>query len=259
MKQAVILAAGRGMRLGSAGSDSPKCLLNIGGRSLLELQIGFLFQAGIESVCIVAGHHIEDVRRQVAGFDGVTVIHNPIYATTNSLYSLSLAKDWVRGPFVCINGDVIGHPDIFNRVLAVEGCALAFDSGSGLDDEHMKIHHSDGFLRGISKQLAPALIQGENVGLLQFDTVGAARLFATAERLLKEEGEMLWAPAVLNQLLRQSPIRCVDVRGLPWTEIDYPEDLLKAREEIWPRICSLHQSFSGLPAEDSYSQRASRA
>jgi len=257
MKQAVILAAGRGMRLGLAGNDSPKCLLNIGGRPLLELQLGFLQQAGIESICVVAGHHIEDVRRLVAGYRGVTVIQNPIYATTNSLYSLTLAKDWVKGGFVCINGDVVAHPDVFNRVLAVEGCALAYDTGSGQDEEHMKVHHSGGFLRAISKELELKLVQGENVGLLQFDHVGAARLFSTAERLLQEKGPMLWAPAVLNELALLNPIRCVDIRGLPWTEVDFPEDLEKARREIWPTICSLHQRFSGLPAEEAFPLRVS--
>ncbi len=251
MKQAVILAAGSGSRLGHAGADSPKCLLNIGGRPLLELQLSILFQAGIESVCIVAGHHIEDVRRQVANYRGVTVVHNPDYATTNSLYSLTLAKDWVDGPFVCINGDVVAHPDIFNRVLAVEGCALAFDSGSGQDAEHMKVHHTGGFLRAISKELHPSLVEGENVGLLQFDERGASRLFALADRMLEEEGPMLWAPAVLNELARLGTIRCVDIRGLPWTEVDFPEDLEKAREEIWPSICSMHQKFSGLPTGEA--------
>jgi len=257
MKQAVILAAGRGNRLGEVGNDSPKCLLNIGGRTLLELQLGILFQAGIEEICIVAGHHIESVRQQVAGCQGVTVIHNPIYETTNSLYSLTLTKDWVRGAFVCVNGDVVGHPDIFNRVLAVEGCALAFDSGSGQDEEHMKINHSDHYLRSISKQLDQGLVCGENVGLLQFDPVGAARLFATAEELLVEKGPMLWAPAVLNLLARRTSIRCVDIRGLPWTEVDFPEDLKKAREEIWPSICALGQQFSGVPGEEVVNFRAS--
>jgi len=257
MKQAVILAAGRGTRLGEVGQDSPKCLLNVGGRSLLDIQLGILFQAGIEEVCIVAGHHIEYVRQQVADYPGVTVLHNPIYDTTNSLYSLSLAKDWVRGSFVCVNGDVVAHPDIFNRVLAVEGCALAYDSGSGEDAEQMKVNHSDGYLRSISKQMEADIVCGENVGLLQFDQIGAARLFAFAEEVLEVEGPMLWAPAVLNQLARRTSIRCVDIRGLPWTEVDFPEDLKKAREVIWPSICALGKQFSGLPAQGDLNLRAS--
>jgi choline kinase len=236
VKQAVILAAGRGVRLGNCGGDLPKCLLDVGGRSLLELQIEVLHGIGIHSICVVAGHEEQQVRRTVAGLPGVTVLTNPVYATTNSLYSLWLTRSRIEGPFICINGDLIAHPDVFHRVLAVEGCALAYDSGSGQEEEHMKIQMDGRYLRRIGKDLSAPSTHGENVGILQFSAAGATRLFAEATGAINAGEQMAWAPAVLNRFAPFMPVRCVDVRGLPWVEVDFPRDLVHAREVVWPAI-----------------------
>ncbi len=246
VKQAIILAAGRGSRLGSLGSDTPKCLLNLGGLSLLESQIRILQNIGIRSICVVAGYEERKVRQSVAGIPGVTVVSNPVFATTNSLYSLWLTRRWVEGRFICINGDLVAHPDVFHRVLAVESCALAFDSGSGREEEHMKVLTDGRHLLRIGKDLAADCIQGENLGVLQFSAEGAARLFAETSDILASGGHMDWAPSVLNRVSPFVPVRCVDVRGLPWVEVDFPRDLVHAREVVWPSI--MHHVPALLPA-----------
>ena len=100
----------------------------------------------------------------------------------------------------------------------------------------MKIQSDGGFLARIGKNLPAESVQGENVGLLQFSPAGAARLFAEASRLLAAGESMAWAPVALNRFGPLMPIRCVDVCGLPWVEVDFPADLTYARDVIWPAI-----------------------
>ncbi len=233
-RQAVILAAGQGQRLSGVANGTPKCLMRVGELTLLEHQLRSLQEIGIESVYIVVGYAEKMVRSLVDG--RCHLVTNPDFERTNSLYSLWLTRTWVRGPFVLLNGDVIAHPDVFRRLVRVHGSAVSYDSSSGREEEHMKVCLSGSFLSGISKQLPPELNHGENVGILQFDALSADRLFEAADRLISAGTVEAWAPAAVDQICRHVPIQACDVAGLPWTEIDFPEDLDHARERVWPAI-----------------------
>src|SRR3982751_1732122 len=87
----IILAAGKGSRLNGTIGDKPKCLLRVGGKTLVERQIDALRQVGIEDVAVVVGCQAEAVRRTCG--QRITYIENARFAQTNSLYSL-----WLAGP-----------------------------------------------------------------------------------------------------------------------------------------------------------------
>ena len=86
----VILAAGKGSRLNGTAGESPKCLVELGGISLIDRQIRVLREAGLDDIVVVVGCQAERVRR-ACGHD-ITYIENIRYAQTNSLYSLWLAR-----------------------------------------------------------------------------------------------------------------------------------------------------------------------
>jgi len=238
MRQAVILAAGGGRRLGNAARGLPKCLLSVGGRPLVEHQLAALAEIGVEEVCVVAGYRAEDVGACVAG--RCTVILNPCWSETNSLYSLWLARDWVRGEeLFVLNSDVLAHPDVYHRVAATPGSALAYDSTSGHEDEHMKVWVEGEGLRAISKCLAPPRISGENVGLLRFEHRVARLVLSEADALVAAGQKRAWAVEALDRLLPRLDVRCVDVAGLPWVEIDSEADLEHARERVWPFVAAV--------------------
>jgi len=233
MKQALILAAGRGTRL---GEGVPKCLVKLGNQALIHHQLETLRGAGIEDVCVVVGYGANRVRAAVG--DRCSYIENPRFAETNSLYSLWLAREWVRGPFLQLNCDVIAHPRVYHRLLAAGGNALAYDSDSGYGEEHMKVAVRRGLLQDIGKGLDPARSSGESLGLLQYDGDAARMLFEEADALIAAGGEMHWSPAAVARLARRAPVRCVDVAGVPWAEIDFVEDILYARCEVLPELDS---------------------
>ena len=164
-------------------------------------------------------------------------VENPDYADTNSLYSFSLCGDWISDSTLVMNCDVIAHPSILRHVLAEEGSAFAYDSSRGCEEEDMKVLLQGGRLWTMSKTLPPEEANGENFGILKFDKETIRRLICEAEVRINSDGSKDWFPAAVAQIASKVPIRGVDIAGLPWTEIDFPDDLECARREIWPAIC----------------------
>ena len=111
---------------------------------------------------------------------------------------------------------------------------MTFDSSSGMNPEHMKVYSVGGVLRRISKRLPPEMTSGENVGLLRFGAAGAGGLFEAAGQALSEEGTNGWAPAAVDRVADSVAIECVDIAGMDWVEIDFPEDVREARARVWP-------------------------
>lgn len=234
MRQAIILAAGRGRRLGPRVEEFPKCLLKVGGKTLLDHQLAMLAAAGISDICVVTGYHRDVVAH--ACRNRAHLIHNPDWSTTNSLYSFSLTRHWVKGPVVVMNCDVLGEQSILSRLLKDPSSSFAFDSSSGDDEEHMKVEIVDGYLNSMSKSLDASLVHGENVGMLHFSHRDAMALYEHAEEILEREGRRFWMAAAVEALSQERELRGVDIAGSTWIEIDYQEDLERARECVWPSI-----------------------
>ncbi|MDJ0705719.1 MAG: phosphocholine cytidylyltransferase family protein [Leptolyngbyaceae cyanobacterium MO_188.B28] len=234
--QAVILAAGCGSRLAPVLNGKPKCLIQVDGVTLIEYQLRVLRSFGITDVCVVLGYRADQVHRAIAPHCHSILNHR--YAQTNSLYSLSLTRDWVRGSFLLMNSDVLAHPLVYQRLLTAPGSALAYDSSSGTEAEHMKVGLVDGRLQQISKTLPIDHSQGESIGLLKFTAQDTAQFFWDVKAALSQGGENQWAPAAVERLAGTRPITGVDIASLPWVEIDFPQDWLQACEQVWPRLYS---------------------
>ena len=230
----LILAAGRGSRLGGYGDGTPKCLLEIGRRRLIEHQLEALADAGVAPVAMVIGYGADEVREAV----GIRAeyIHNRRWEQTNSVYSFHLAREWLTGPIVLLNCDVLFHPEVLSRLLAVQGDALAYDSGSGGAPEQMKVAVSEGRVADMAKDLPPGAWAGENLGVIKLSSETAQALAEHAGKVIAEGGENTWLSSALRQLAKQRPIQAIDVAGLPWGEIDSAYDLEHVRKTVWPAV-----------------------
>ena len=232
--RALILAAGRGSRLGSSADETPKSLLQIGGRHLIEHQLEVLAEAGVGPVHIVVGYGSDEVR-EVVGRRAEFIV-NPRWSTTNSLYSFWLARDSIKGDVIVLNCDVLLSQDVVARLLDKGGDAIAIDSGSGSGREQMKVRIVEGRVVEMSKTLPPEDVSGENVGILKLTEASAQALFEKSGVLVAAGGEKEWLGAAVARMARERNFQAVDVAGIPWIEIDFPVDLNRARKEIWPAI-----------------------
>ena len=230
----LILAAGRGRRLGDYADGTPKCLLEVGRRRLVEHQLEALADAGVAPVAMVVGYGADEVRETV----GIRAeyIHNRRWDQTNSVYSYYLARDWLDGPIVLLNCDVLFHPEVLSRLLAVQGDALAFDSRSGSAPEQMKVKVQDGRVVDMAKDLTAEETAGENLGVLCLSADTARALAERAGKVVDAGGENTWLSSAVRELVKERPIQAIDVADLPWGEIDSAYDLEHVRKQVWPAI-----------------------
>ncbi len=235
----VILAAGKGSRLNGTAGESPKCLVEAGGVTLVERQIRALRQAGIDEITVVVGCQADRVRRACG--HGITYIENSDYAKTNSMYSLWMARPLLYEGFVVLNCDVLFHSDLLDDLLTARhpnALLLAYREADQppFGDEEMKVRVREGRVVEMSKTMSPADADGENLGIVKFGPEGARELVDIMDRLIAAGGVRDWAPRAFAEFAATRPLHAIGTRGLPWIEIDFPEDYQRAVREILPLI-----------------------
>jgi len=233
----IILAAGRGARLNGGNNDMPKCLVALGGETLLSRNIRLLRQAGVDDIVVVVGCAADTVRRTC---QGVSFVENARFAQTNSLYSLWLARPMLTGGFVVMNCDVLVHPQLMTDLLTArheDALLLAYrDEDTAYGDEEMKVRVQAGRVVDISKTMDPAIADGENLGVAKFGAEGARVLIEEMDALIAGGDHKAWVPRAFKAFAERRPLHAIGTRGLPWTEIDFPEDYRRAVEVVLPQI-----------------------
>jgi len=243
--KAVILAAGKGSRLRGVAGDKPKCLANVGDLTLIERQILALRRCGIDEIVAVVGFGANQVRN-VCG-DEIEYVENPIFFRTSSLYSLWLARDWFSEGFIVLNSDVLFHPQLLADLITArheDALLISYkDDSNPLGDEEMKVIARAGKVVDMSKTISPLDADGENVGILKFGQTGAALLARQLGILIAKGAYRAWAPRAFREFARSRSLNVIGTRGLPWIEIDFPEDYHRAVNQILPEIDCVQTIF----------------
>lgn len=232
-RAALILAAGYGSRMGSLTGTQPKCLLTVGGRSLIEAQVGSLERFGVHDITVVVGYRGDRIRERLKS--RVSYVENRRYQETNSLYSLWLARHRLLDGALVLNADVWAPSSLIRQLLQspAEDAAL-IDCGHELGAEEMKVKLAKDRIVGFGKQLCAAEAGCENVGILKFGRESGRRLADILDRLVLAGHENAWAPLAFGEIARERPLWAVPTGGVPWIEIDFPEDLERARHLVAP-------------------------
>jgi choline kinase len=244
--KAIMLAAGRGSRLAGDDPDHPpKSLLKFGGKTLLERHVEILKAEGVLSLALVVGYRARDIRtelKRIGAGSFVETIDNPDFhqGTTVSLWC---ARDvLVSGETVLfMDADVLYHPDLLRRLTkAPQGDRMLLDRDFGDGDEPVKLCVDQGRVVEFRKgALADADLVGEWPGFLTL-TPTTARVVA---EILNEFVAGGRRAAPMEDVIREVALnRCPDafaiedITGLPWIEIDFPEDVARAEKEILPLL-----------------------
>ena len=235
----VILAAGKGSRLNGTAGDKPKCLVELGGLTLLERQIQALEHAGVDDIVVVVGCQAERVRKACGS--RVKYVENARFSETNSLYSLWTARALLSQGFVVLNCDVLFHPALLDDLLVTHlDAALLIDyrepGDAPLGDEEMKVKVRSGLVVDMSKTMDPAEADGENVGIVKFGPKSAPHLLSVMDRLVAGGALRDWAPKAFREFAQKRPLHAIGTGGHPWIEIDFPEDYRRAVRDVLPAI-----------------------
>ena len=157
-------------RLRPLTEHTPKCLLSIGERPLLQRSMDALMQGGIKDFVIVTGYLHEMIEQFVAKTYGDTInvefIHNNVFDSTNNIYSLWLARPAVDGKdFLLLDSDLLYDPAIIKQVTECSAANVLTLIRHELGEEEMKVVTDDnGTIREISKTCNPASAAGESLG-----------------------------------------------------------------------------------------------
>lgn len=237
--RAIILAAGRGTRLAGVSGDMPKCMVRVGGATLLERQIATLRACGFRSTTVVVGYRAAAVAAACSPL--ADTIENPRYAETNSLYSLWLARHLLDDGFLVMNADVLFHPQLLSDLVSSryeDALLVAFRDhrAEPFGDEEMKVKVRSGCVADIAKTLPPDSADGENVGIAMFGPSGARVLVEQLESIVAEGRLREWVPTAFKRFASRRPLHVVGTRGYPWIEIDFPEDYRRAVNDVLPGI-----------------------
>lgn len=237
---AIILAAGVGKRLLEASGGRPKCLLPIGGRSLLRRLLEGLAAAGVRDAVVVAGFGAEHVAAAVA--DPVPGLHVEVVTNDRfregAILSLWTAKAWLDRPVLVMDADVLCSVAMLRRLVgsAHPNCFLMDASQENTGEEQM-LCVRDGRVHNIVRGGEPGWeLMGESIGFLKVDAAAAAILRELLDARVADGQTGIEHEEVYPALMARVPIGFERVDDMPWIEIDFPDDVARAEREILPRI-----------------------
>ena len=223
-RNAVILAAGRGARLGALSEATPKCLLPIGGKVLLDHHLDALAGAGIDDVTVVTGFEAQRVAAHVAGRCRVVV--NDRYATTNSIVSLHLASPHVRGEaFLFQNADVLYAPELVRRFVGAprpNACLVDPLRAYVKGENHVAL--AAGRIVEYSLDLPADCSVGESAQLVKIGAADSAAFIDRLGEVIAAGGHTGFPLQAYDVLMDGEGLWPVYTAGLPWWEVDTPDD-----------------------------------
>ena len=230
----VILAAGMAKRLRPLTDDKPKCLLEVGGKTLLQRTVDAMVSAGVEEFVVVTGYRENMIREHLSLLFPLTTFHfidNPDYEHNNNIFSLWLAMEKLHGKEVLLmDSDILCDPEAVRRVARKSVPALAMQQHE-LGEEEMKIVvDAQGRITEISKTCSPADAIGESVGIEKMTAEYTEAIYQELRKMILDEGliDIFYERAFERLIPKGNTFEVVDTTDLFSYELDTPEDLEKA-------------------------------
>jgi L-glutamine-phosphate cytidylyltransferase len=233
--QGLILAAGRGSRMRALTRSGPKCLLSVGGGTLLDRQVAAFRSSGVERIGVVGGWRVDALHGR-----GVEVLHNPDWEATTMVASLCRAGDWLAADATLVSyGDIAFSPATARRLAASPApLALAYDRdwhalwrrrfADPFEDAETFALDDDGHVADIGRRPRRGQrIEGQYIGLTRWTPAAWARFGGVLRRLqATEAGRRVDMTGALRLLVREhrAAIAAVPVDG-PWFEFDSERDV----------------------------------
>ena len=236
--KAIILAAGVGSRVRPLTDNTPKSLLMVGNKTILERMLDNIIAVKIDQIAIVTGYLEDQIKDFVAlSYPDlkITFIRNEIYDKTNTAYSLNLTRDFIGdNDFIKFDADVVFEKEVLERLISnTQGSCLCIDKNIHLNKEEVKVitEGSDKVLK-VGKKLDPNQSSGESIGIEKISREAGKVLFEELNKVLENEAnyQEYYDDSYTTLVEKGLPFFAVDITGLKWVEIDTHEDFNKAQQ-----------------------------
>lgn len=243
---AVILAAGVGKRLLGTSGGKPKCLIEIAGRSLLVRLLDGLAAAGVREAVVVTGFGDDLVRAALAaGVRGIDVrcVTNARFRE-GAILSLWTARDVLDRAVLVMDADVLCAQVMLDRLVrSPHADCFLLDAAQENTGEEQMLLVRDGRVRDLVRGGAPGYeLMGESIGFLKLSASAASLLRELLEARVQAGDTGIEHEEVYPALLARVEVGFERVDGLPWIEIDFPDDVVRAERDVLPRIEALRDA-----------------
>ncbi len=236
-KQALILAAGRGSRMGGLTDDTPKCGVILNGHPLIYWQILSLKNAGMEKIAVVSGYCEDYFRSLPVEIDHI--FHNAKWAESNMVWSMMSAREFLQVPTIISYSDIVYAPDVVRNLSRSDGrISISCDADwlslwsrrftDPLDDAETFRTDDHGVLLEIGRKPQQTVeIEAQYMGLLKF----TPEIIQTIDELFSEsELKNMHMTGLLDRLIAKGvKVNTVKTHG-GWCEVDSEKDLEVANE-----------------------------
>ncbi|MEP4532905.1 MAG: phosphocholine cytidylyltransferase family protein [Cyclobacteriaceae bacterium] len=232
---AVILAAGRGARLKPYTNNYPKGFVKINNETLIKRSIRILRNAGIKRILVGVGY-MSEMYEEIANDLGIETYYNREYGSSESYYTLFLAKDLIESDFLLLESDLLYNSQAIQRILnsPYDNTFLASGFTNSGDEVYLKSNERDEVTGMSQEPIARADAAGELVGISKFSIDFFKNIVTNTSneadlKKLKYEFAML-------KYQKGDKIKLTKDETLVWCEIDNEEHLERAKQKIFPRL-----------------------
>ena len=236
--QAIIMAAGKGSRLGELTKDKPKSFIEIKGVKLLEYNISLLHEYGIKDIIIVTGYMTEKIEKKI---EGVKCVFNPFYEQVNVLGSFYIGMPYIKDDVIYMHADTLCSPSVFERMINENADIVLPVDYKICDEEAMKVKTIDNKIVEISKQIPCSEAEGEFIGIAKISKKVLNDIKHAAKILMQQKNFTSYFEGAIEYLIKNEDYKPtpISTNGEFWGEIDFMEDYERVCESISDELVNI--------------------
>jgi choline kinase len=236
--KAIVLTAGIGSRISKLTKLIPKSMIKINDKFIFEYILENLKKANVKDVIFVVGYKANLLKPKLKkkceelGLN-LKIVVSDKYKTTNTMYSLWLAKNYLKCDFIFLHGDLIFSYKMLNEFINYSHKdSILMDKNQPTDwDDAMKVISNGKLLRYMSKTITTHEMDGVAIGMYKFSKKGSVILFKTIKNLIKKGSVKNWVSDALNIMSKNFKINIQSTKYV-WSDVDNLIDLKSAKKII---------------------------
>jgi len=213
-------------------AHTPKAMLPVGQQTPITRLLAQLKANNATQIIIITGYQQQTLKSFVMNhFPDLDIqfVYNDRFAKANNIYSLFVARSYCNDEIIIINADLLLADQLLKKIINSPPNFVLVDKDVDLTETATKVVLKDRhFINRISKDIAPASAQGENIGVIRLAKDAAARFLGKVTEFIERGNLQVWYPYALDELLEEIKVSALFTDQLPWCEIDTPQDYEKA-------------------------------
>lgn len=234
---AIILAAGMGRRLGELTSSNTKCMIEVGGKKIIDRIFEQLLELDFERIIIVTGFGSENLKNHInLNFPKANIeyVYNRFYSTTNNIYSLSLVKKALIGNnAIVLESDIVFDKGILSKLFnnLSPNLSVVASYENWMDGTMMEIDDNKNVINLVTKEsfnIVHVSNYYKTVNIHKFSKEFSRKKYVPfLEAYIKAFGSNQYYEQVLNVLtiIGKTELKCMILEEEKWYEIDDIQDL----------------------------------